>query len=114
MILIDSRLPLPVDRLNLIRRGTTVGRKTSCMHGKLACPQVSFKGRPQGVPAHRGEEHDMGLQQRDGDVPRVVRLAQEADELAGDLGLRLAQADALQQRLQARYARSPPHCYEER
>ena len=49
--------------------------------------------------ADLGEEHDMGLQQRDGDVPGVVAVAQELDELRRDLGLRLTQRDALQQRL---------------
>ena len=49
--------------------------------------------------ACHGEQHDVRLQQRDGDVPRAVGLAQEADELGGNLGLRLAQRDAFQQRL---------------
>lgn len=41
----------------------------------------------------------MGLQQRNGNVPGAVGLAQEADELGRDLGLWLAQRYALQQRL---------------
>lgn len=43
----------------------------------------------------------MGLQQRDGNVPGIVSLAQEFYELRGQLGLGLAEADALQQSLQA-------------
>lgn len=46
------------------------------------------------------EYDDVALQQRYGYVPRVERLAQELDQFRGDLGLRLTQADALQQRLQ--------------
>ena len=44
-----------------------------------------------------GEHHTMGLQQRDGDLPRVVGLAKEADDLGGDLGLRLADRYAVKQ-----------------
>ena len=47
------------------------------------------------------EQHDMGLQQRNGNVPGIVSLAQEFYELRGQLGLGLAEADALQQSLQA-------------
>lgn len=48
---------------------------------------------------HLWEEEDVGLQQGDGDVPGAEGLAQVLDELAGQLGLGLAQGDAFQQRL---------------
>ena len=43
----------------------------------------------------------MGLQQRNGNVPGIVSLAQKFYELRRQLGLGLAEADALQQSLQA-------------
>ena len=33
------------------------------------------------VAAHMWEQHYMGLQQRDGDVPGIVSFAQELDQL---------------------------------
>ncbi len=56
-------------------------------------------GSMRGWAAHSGEEHDVGFQQGDGDVPGVVGLPQELNELRGNLGLRLAQRDAFEQRL---------------
>jgi hypothetical protein len=58
----------------------------------------------QGIEAARvlREDHDVLLQHPGGVVPRAVRLAQEADELAGHLGLRLAEANGRQQRLQCK------------
>ena len=61
-------------------------------------PMFSIKVHVKGSP-DLGEEHDMGLQQRDGDVPGVVAVAQELDQLRRDLGLRLTQRDAFQQGL---------------
>ena len=46
-----------------------------------------------------GEQHDMPLQHRDGDMPGVNVASHVLDHLGWDLGLRLALADALQQRL---------------
>ena len=48
---------------------------------------------------HLGEDHDVGLQQRDGGVPGAEILAQVLDQLAGQLRLRLAQCYRLQQGL---------------
>ena len=50
---------------------------------------------------HLWEEHDVGLEQRNGNVPGAVCLSEEADELRGDLGLGLAQGNTLQQCLRA-------------
>mmetsp|Transcript_23524 Transcript_23524/g.76534 ORF Transcript_23524/g.76534 Transcript_23524/m.76534 type:complete len:201 (-) Transcript_23524:1916-2518(-) len=55
----------------------------------------------EGIEAARlaREEHHMVLEQRDGDVPRIVRLAQPFEQVARNLGLRLAERYALQKRL---------------
>mmetsp|Transcript_42561 Transcript_42561/g.101034 ORF Transcript_42561/g.101034 Transcript_42561/m.101034 type:complete len:267 (+) Transcript_42561:2964-3764(+) len=45
------------------------------------------------------EQHDMRFQQGDRDVPCVVGLSEELDELRRDLRLRLTEGDALEQRL---------------
>ena len=49
----------------------------------------------------------MALQQGDGDVPGIERLAKVLDQLWWDFGLGLAQADALQQRLRGRSEQTP-------
>ena len=49
-----------------------------------------------------GKEHDVRFQQGNGNVPGIEGLAQELDELRGDLGLGLAQRYALQDGLQPR------------
>ncbi len=60
----------------------------------------AFKQTHPHPPRLIGEDEHVALQQRHRDVPGVEGLAQVLDELGGHLGLGLAQADALQHRLE--------------
>ena len=83
------------------------GRAAACQRPSCAAPARCFVwlwasrklqgGRREG--AHVREEEHVALQQGNRGVPRAEGLSQELDQLAGQLGLGLAQADALQQRL---------------
>ena len=67
-------------------------------HVLFAEETVQLRQRVE-TPRLLGIAHHVVLEQRDCDVPRVVRLAQKLDELARNLRLRLTERDAFQQRL---------------
>ena len=64
----------------------------------LAQEPVELRERVEAPRLLRVADHVV-LQERHGDVPRVVGLTEELDEFTRNLRLRLRQRDALQQRL---------------
>ena len=68
------------------------------MHVILIQQAINMRERIE-TPIVLWEEHNVRLQQGNGDVPRIVRLPEVPNHLRGYLRLRLAQRYALQQRL---------------